>query len=438
MKTFSTLLLALCMLSFTSSPATAANPPPGMEHFNRAGQLFRTGNYKQALRYYRRARETGLAIPELAYNLGVTYYKLGRNRAAEAEFRRLLEDRKWRATVMYNLGLVRLRLGDKTGAIRWFQQAHQYARGHKLKLLAASALKQQGAKPKSPPWRASISVGAGYDDNAALNAVSETDVVAVAGKNNSFVDVWFLFSRRFDLSADNGFRLDLDLYSLNYDNLSQYDYDSLRLDGLYLTRKGGWRLELGPYYKRTKYGGVDFQKTLGMVATGRYKLAGGTRLRLRYRGSNIDAINNSYAYLDGARHQFGVRAGWRWGRQRLWAYYTLELNDRADLQNAAGFTSYSATRHKFRVRARQRLFKHWFTEEDLQYRYSQYNDATTAGVPSPVKRQDDRYRLRLKAGRRFGKKWLLSLEYKYTSNESNIDSNDYKRNLYTIGVRHQF
>ena len=67
-----------------------ADTDPARTSLEQGVQAFRNGDYEQALQHFGHARELGVDTPGLHYNLGATYYRLGRYSESRGEFEQLL------------------------------------------------------------------------------------------------------------------------------------------------------------------------------------------------------------------------------------------------------------------------------------------------------------------------------------------------------------
>src|SRR3981081_472220 len=128
---------------------------------------FGSGAFQQALDKFLDARGQGMDSPALRYDLGATYYKLGRNTEAATEFRSLLSDPKFGDFARYNLGLTARRAGHKSEAKEYFSQVAEQAHDAHLQALARAELR--GHSRGGPHgWQGFVEASGGYDDNVAL------------------------------------------------------------------------------------------------------------------------------------------------------------------------------------------------------------------------------------------------------------------------------
>lgn len=123
-----------------SSSAAQSATAPAASMFAEGILLFRAQNFEQALIRFRAAADSGLDTPELRFNLGSTYYKLGRYPEAQTEFMALTSTPEAAALAHYNLGLTALRLNDMKAAVAHFEETSKNATDEKLRNLATRAL----------------------------------------------------------------------------------------------------------------------------------------------------------------------------------------------------------------------------------------------------------------------------------------------------------
>src|SRR5712691_3800809 len=161
--------LVLCVV--TAQSARAATP--GAQAFEQGIQAFRAGNYQGALQSFLDARQAGLDTPGLRYDLGATYYRLGRYAEADLEFQALARDPGWAPLAHYNLGLTAQRMGRERQATEHFEQARRATTDPNLRALAATALERLGRAP-APRTSAVISLAGGYDSNVTLSQDAAT------------------------------------------------------------------------------------------------------------------------------------------------------------------------------------------------------------------------------------------------------------------------
>ncbi|MBE7557424.1 tetratricopeptide repeat protein [bacterium] len=65
-------------------------PRDALDHYNQGALESAAGNHREALAHYRKAMSAGADLPELYYNLALTYRELGETREAKKNFQRYL------------------------------------------------------------------------------------------------------------------------------------------------------------------------------------------------------------------------------------------------------------------------------------------------------------------------------------------------------------
>ncbi len=113
-----------------------------IEHL--AHLYFDSGNFEQAVTYYRRALEASPQSPELRTDLGTSLNRLGQKQEALREFRRVLEYAPDFVTAKFNIAVVNEQLGNTTEALRWYREVATQAPNTGLGQRAAQQLEALG------------------------------------------------------------------------------------------------------------------------------------------------------------------------------------------------------------------------------------------------------------------------------------------------------
>lgn len=411
---------------------TAAWAEVGGQDFQAGLTAFRGGDYLYALSRFQRARRAGMNEPKLHYNIGVCHYKLGDYPEAQDALRLALRSPALKALALYNLGLTALRMQDHQSAAQWFRQASASAQESRLKALAEHQL----ARLERPTrvdlkdwWVVSVGLNAGYDDHIIDPTEQQTQP-----PGDSLVDILAFASGPLMGTLRQGVRLDLSAYAVRYNRVTEYNMNLLRGGFALLQPLGNWQGEAAAHYETTTLDGIDYLDTTTATLAGSLNLAKGPRLRLRYRYSQITSLDSSSAPLEGWRQQFDAMSRWGGGSEHVAAEYRLELNQRDDLTSGTTFFSYSPTRHMITLRGEQGVGSLWVGRLEFAAQQSRYNDPHRLSDGSLVTREDLQYQARLRLRRPLGRGWEAALEYHHTHNESNLDTYDYTRNLYLIGL----
>ena len=396
---------------------------------------FRAGDYEAALQLFLDALAAGLDTPGLRYDLGATYYRLGRYAEAEREFQALAPDPKWAPLAHYNLGLTAQRAGRPQQAIEYFGEAHRTTTDPSLRALAATALKRLGGAPPSPETSAAISLAGGYDTNATLSPDAST--VGVSHQGDLFVEALAVATHRLAGDSARGWVAHGGLVLRRYGDLNQFDVTGSRAGLSYERDSGRVQTGVGAYFDTAYIGGDRLEQVASVDAQASSRLDAGGELRGRYQFRHV-AGGGGFEYLDGRQQRLSADAGFTLASALLRAGYQLELNHRRDLQQGSEFLSASPTRHSLFASVALRNLAGWQADVRGEYRVSRYRDpdlidAGALGILE-VTRRDRRYGFALRADRRLTAPWRLFIDYSYYRNESNLDTYDYSRQQFMAGI----
>lgn len=389
-----------------------------------------------ALELFEQARTGGLDDNRLYYNLGVTYYKLGRYVDAKRAFLKTVNDPAMAPLASYNLGLVALAQNDSTQAAKWFRKALDTSRSDKLAQLSIEQLRKLGYETPvrrrgAYPGFAMVRGSLGYDDNVILRA----DILSpsATNKGDGFLGFFAYGNKQIAQLGNKAVQIEASLFDIHYSNLDAYDLDDLYLGAVLENTINLWTLDTGLSGDVTFIGGNGLYRTATLQLAGTRKISERSKLRLRYKLSRVDNIDAAYSYLSGWWQQAQVESTWKVGRQQIRLTYRFEYNDRQDLQTPL-FTSYSATRHMLGARGRFPIVERIKAEIDLRYRYSNYHDASEQPNGSYITRSDRRYRVTARIIYNLDQRANVTGEYTYSDNHSNIPIERYKRNQYQLNL----
>ncbi|MEJ2565824.1 MAG: tetratricopeptide repeat protein [Gammaproteobacteria bacterium] len=404
--------------------------------FDKGVEAFRREDYITALRFFEQARSGGLDDNRLYYNLGVTYYKLGRYVNSKRAFSKTMNDPAMVPLASYNLGLVALAQNDNKQAAEWFRKALDTSKSDKLAQLSIEQLRKLGyetpvRRHKAYPAFAMIRGSLGYDDNAVLQA----DILppSAAHKGDSFLGFFAYGNKQIAQFGNKAVQIEASLFDIRYRNLDAYDLDDLYLGAVLENTIDHWTVDTGLSEDVTFIGGNALNRTATLQLAGTRKISDGNKLRLRYKLSRVDNIDAAYSYLTGWWHQAQVDSIWKVGWSQIRLTYRFEYNDRQDLQ-APLFTSYSPTRHMLGARGTFPVVERIKAEIDLRYRYSAYHNASEQFNGSYITRSDKRYRVTARIIYNLDQRANVTGEYSYTDNHSNIPIEQYRRNQYQLNL----
>ncbi|WP_197513302.1 tetratricopeptide repeat protein [Acidihalobacter aeolianus] len=428
--------LSICMLlSVDAAQASTI----GMNAFSKGVTAFRSGDYQIALSEFLHARVAGIQSNNLTYDLGSTYFKLGRYDEAAREFELLGRDPSLTALAHYNLGLIALRKGVKPKAETEFKLAAKTATSSKIRALAYEQL--QRIHPTSAPvarWVGFANLGGGYDNNVSL--LSRSSLIAAAGQGSSFVQFLAGAIGQITGTPDHGLKVIGTVYHVSYPALNTYNQTLLRVGLAYRQPLSGWITEGAGYVNYSYLHGAAFEQFNSLELKGWHVLPNHWRLGLKYRYSRITGMS-TYAYLSGSQQQARVELRWHANGLDLRTGYEIEWNQRSNLAIGTQFYSASPTRNELYLRAdwpvtaRTKLFTH------LSYQHSRYDspDVTLQGATLVSKtRVDDRYLESLGAQYRLFPRWYLVGEYQHTHANSTFSIYSYDSDRYSLQIEHYF
>lgn len=426
-------LCGLLVLLLLQAPVWAS---ASRDLFDRGVAAFRNKDYASALQFFEKARSEGLDDNKLHYNLGVTYYKLGRFADANRAFRKIVNDPDMAQLASYNLGLVALKQDDNKQAAEWFTRARKISKSGKLAQLSAEQLRRLGYDIPveghvAYPGFAMVRGSLGYDDNVTLQA--DIFSASAANKGDSFAELFAYGNKQVAQFGNKVIQIEGSLFDIHYSALSNYDLDDLYLGAVLEDTLDQWTLDAGLSEDITFIGGSGLNRATTLQVAGERKIFDKSKLRLRYRLSRIDDLDAAYSYLNGWSHQFQIDSTSYVARYQIRLTYRFEYNDRNDLQ-APLFTSYSPTRNTLRVRGLFPLANRLKTQIDLKYRNSSYHNASQQSDGSLITRNDDRYQAIVRVIYNLSKRADMTGEYAYTDNHSNIPIEQYKINQYQLSL----
>ena len=411
------LLATACVLLTFARAAVAADASALFADGERA---FAAGDYHEALQSFTAAREAGSAGPSSHYNIGVCQYRLRDYDAAEATFAALAaEFPALRELAEYNRGLALRAQGDPAEA----RVAFERARGSgddKIVALANAQLGELGPARTAARtrWSGWFSGGLGYDDNVAL--VDEFVLPSTFSSSSPLAEVLGLLSGEFGVVP---LRLDANGYLVRYPDANEFDQSAVRVALTFEQQIGWWLLAVGPTLGRSTLDGDGFEETLGADLRVRRSFGAGFAFDARVAYDDTDAGDVRFAYLDGSRRQLRL-AVQHAGSARVRVGYDIEHSDRAD-------PGVAASRQRWYVTYQRRLSAAWTGDAALSHRTSRYDEAS-------VPRTERLLELSFVAGRELRNAWTLSAEYRWSENDSNVDTFSYDRTRVAVSLSRSF
>ncbi len=406
--------------------------------FDKGVRLFAAGDYAGAAKLFEQVLITDQNNAIIHFNLGSSYYRLGRYDRAREHFMKIDPGHKLGPLAYYNLGLVAFRMeeGEKA-AIYWFQRCLDSSDEKALKQLAARQIARLQKREKASFFtRDSLtgyySVGIGYDDNVAR---VPDEILQVANQGSGFLDVFLSSNYWVNGNYRRGNALKFGVALTHYDQVSKYSNNLFNI-GLYHYRPlFDWHGRYGIHYYRTGLNGEGFQQRIRFQMRVGNRYSTNQRLRIQYEYSQIKALSSVYSYLGGVQQRFKIENRSRLAHGQLRLGYLLELNDKQDYRKADTFSSYSPVRQTLSLRHRYLVGEKWVTRMGLDYRFSDYvKENIVAGVSKGV-REDRRFRATFGVIYKYADDVELEFSLQRTDNDSNFAERKYTSNqmMFSIG-----
>ena len=424
-----TLLLLLPVL-----PAVAESD--ASELFLEGVAAGRAGDHEQAVHHFEAARDAGLDTPQLHYNLGVSYRRIGENEAAKQAFRRAARSPEVAGPARYQLGLIALDEGDTAEAGKQFRESERVARTDRLREASRSQLASLGVPTRREParGRAFVALEGGYDSN-----VAKTDETAQERTDGAFYG---------------------DLLGWGEYRLTPADAADIRISGILNTRLHAgeaeanllyaqvgpaWHEEIGDWSTRLGFQVSEFQLDGDRVERTAELVAGAERafprigdVRTRVRLGRASG-GTGFGYLDGYRHDFRLALQRPQDAIPWFVRYDLIYEDRDDLDTAdGGFQSASPLRQGVTAGIRPVLADGSLLEFTASYRVSRFADPDVLPDGDRVRRKDDLIRLEAGLVRPLRGEWDFAIRVSWTDNSSNRDDFEYDRVQASVGVERAF
>ncbi len=465
---FRKLILILALPLVFSSAVMAESG----EHYLKEGVVaFKEGRYQDAVAYFKRARDNGIATSNVSYNLGSSYYKMNEYRQARTAFIEAAKNTKFQKFSWYNLGLIERKLGNNDEAVKWFRKALTAKGNPKIDALANQMIQvlspseattnssprdskdsREITTPANKPSSslktsgdkfAALNTSLGYEEYVADLALDRTHIkrpkrkksrkirggVQVAlGNDDNVIDAnnntgsglssTYLESFGYvDIPLGENFTLSGDIYNQRFPDVSSQDFRLFKLGIHYTHKVGSLRIAPAIIYGQSQFGSLDFQDIMDYRVTVTKRLGKGKKFLFRFRYSDIEDAQGSFTQYEGDRQQYRFEYKTRIALGKLRFRYQIETNDRANTVNR----DYSPTRNDFRIRLKQKIFAGLTLSTEVQYRISSYDPiSNTAAILAERgrERDDDRIRLKLDLSKKVAKDWRLGLRWIYTDNES--------------------
>jgi tetratricopeptide (TPR) repeat protein len=411
----------IAVVAVLAAAGTGAQEP---STFDAAASAFERGDYSGALELFERARAEGVDTPALHYNIGVSQYRTEDYAGAEATFRSIGERFPRLAPLAsYNRGLALLALERTEEARAAFEDARSHG-DERLALLAAEALNRMGAASviagAAPRWIGYFDFGLGHDDNVAL--VDELTLPATASASSAYGELLGYASREL---ASLPLRFTVSGYSVRYVDASEFDQDSLRADAAFEWTAGPWRVLAGPHLAHTTLDGDGFERALGATLRAERTISERLWFDVRFVLDDISAPSARFDFVEGQRRRLRLgMEGLTAASARMRLYYELDWQDRDD-------PSVSPERSRIAFTYARRVSETWSLDGGVSYRSSTYGDLL---IP-----RDERLKeITAGARRELASGWLLTTEYRWADNDSDVARYSYRSNRIGLAFSRSF
>jgi tetratricopeptide (TPR) repeat protein len=407
------------------------------EDYRKGMQAFGSGQYPLALSHFIAARDGGMNSVTLNYNLGSTYFRLGRFDEALAQFGAVARHPAWAELAHYNMGLIEEVQKRGDAALEHFRIAYQVARTTQVGALAAAkleALATPATAAADSSWAGLVSLGAGHDDNVLLSDSQST--LGASNRSDRFGELQAYASRYVRGGFEAGWRLDLAGYYRAYAELDDYNLGIASANLQYNRLFTHWYLESAGKLE-AQASGSDYLATVGSYTLQAMHAAGPLILRLRNELSYYEP-GPRHDFIGGWQNRSAIELSRRFTRARLRFGYELEANRRKDDAAGSEFTSYSPVRHRLFADLRHGITAQLQVYGRVEYRWSKYLDPNvvldSSSATFTATRKDNRLTGALRLTYQPGSHWRWFADYQRAENDSNFGQYAYTNGQVGVGM----
>lgn len=419
--------LLLCVTVEAAAQTASIEPATAVaasEYFAAGSRAFEAQDYLRALSEFEAAIRAGSDGPAVHYNVAVCHYQLGDYALAEEAFRSLgRRFPEMRYLADYNLGLALTRRNRTAEARAAFERALGADDDRIVSLATAMLARLPSPARDSAPaaWTRLVDFRVGHDGNVAL--LDASSLPAGRSTDSGFAEL--LAYAGGPLTTSGRWRLDASAYLVEYPDASELDQSGVYLGARYEWRARNWRLLAGPQLGRSALDGDGFEQHAGVTLDLRHTFAPARAvLGIVLTHDEVDAVEPQFGFVEGERDQLTLLLERALGSGRVVLDYRFERNDRA----GAGVSS---DRDRYSLRYRWALRPDWTGEVMYEYRLSDY-------ARLDVPREERRHQAGFQATRRFGSSWQMTIQYRYTNNESSDPVFSYERHRIGVGASKTF
>lgn len=406
-----------------------------------AGDLFAHGvaafkkkDFASALHYFEQAKTAGLETPAVHYNLGATFYKLGRYKESENAFLVCSHDPAWAALAYYNAGLAAYRRGQRATAGEYFDRASRLSDNDELLGLALTMLERTNPTALRRATGA-FAFNLGYNDNVTLAASGQT--LRASNQSDQFAEM-FAFATGFWTEGANAPRWEASLYDLTYAHLKDNSITELSLGAAQPLALTQWHTEVALQWEFVLRDWQRFQQIASVRLDSVRDWPNRREVRVSIEFSAINALDPNFEFLDGSQQRLSVSTSQPLGIGWLRVGATLERNDREDLATTTEFFSFSPKRTGVWLKGSWPLGAHWQLEPTMRYTQSRYADPDRRASGVVATREDDERQVVLRMKYQLTAAWRVVGEYSFIDNRSNFPELSYSQRVASVGVTRPF
>ena len=392
-------------------------------------------NYKLA--HYSRSADLFMEIAEEDFSNVLAYYNAGLSLYKEKQYRKALDyfitasekSPTIKDNGYYYAGICHMKMGDIEKAVEKLEYVRDHAAKESLREYAIKSLEAiEKQKKELKAYSLYLKLGYQYDDNVRLEPLDE-DIYANEG---DYVAVAY-FSGRYNFVNRQDFRAGAGYshYQTLHKELKEYD-----LMGSILNVYGNYRL--GSY----RFGLTYLPHYYWLDSEG-YLMRHQVRPEVTYRVSNDLSTKLSYSYYinDYLQDIYNDRDG-NTNEISLDAYYS--IRDRTiTLFGGIGYDVNTASHNDYyygqlKSKLGLSLKFPWRMNLSLTGRYNVKSYDNVDSIYN-IQREDNKYSGFLSISQKLYYDWLRIIgEFRYTNNDSNIDSLGYERNVSTLSLAVRF
>ena len=394
---------------------------------------YKAGEYAEALKYYHLAEKNILENEnsidyKLAYNLGITLYRLGQYQKSEQYLNQSIKLNPQYGSAYLNLALAQIKL-NKLSEARFSLEFLVNNSQSTFLMNAANKLLSRLDEENS--------VNIPFIFFAWLGAEDQGDSIAgepVSHESNSFFEFMILYTKQINDDYKNGYGLTANMFSILYEHDREYNLYlfSLGVDKRFTHNR--FLFKSGFDLAQSYFGSTAYQRTLGINLNAQYKVNKQLKLKTRLFAGKIHSLAKKYDYLNG--YQVKARSSIVYKMdyfQELIPRIEFEYNDNEDIKTDTLTSSQSPGKIKLDMAYKIKHGLPWIYKAKMGFRYSRYPGKYISSIYNE-RRVEKQISIKLGLEKTLSKKLSMLLDYSYSNNQSTIDVFSYEKNKLTLGI----